>query len=82
MTERRSPGLDFGPMSDGPATNLLYYGDNLDVLRLHVKDECVDLVYFDPPLSRTGTYAARERPRPPRRSVGRFTPATSPTSPL
>jgi 16S rRNA G966 N2-methylase RsmD len=29
--------------------NLLYYGDNLDVLRRHVKDESVDLVYLDPP---------------------------------
>ena len=28
--------------------NLLYYGDNLDVLRRHVKDESVDLVYLDP----------------------------------
>jgi hypothetical protein len=24
--------------------NFLYYGDNLDVLRQHVKDESVDLV--------------------------------------
>lgn len=29
--------------------NLLYYGDNLDVLRRHIKDETVDLVYLDPP---------------------------------
>ena len=29
--------------------NLLYHGDNLDVLRRHVKDESVDLVYLDPP---------------------------------
>jgi len=29
--------------------NLLYYGDNLDVLRRHVKDESADLVYLDPP---------------------------------
>ena len=27
----------------------LYYGDNLEVLRLHVPDESVDLVYLDPP---------------------------------
>lgn len=26
--------------------NFLYYGDNLDVLRRHVKDESVDLVYW------------------------------------
>ncbi len=28
--------------------NVLYYGDNLDVLRRHVADESVDLVYLDP----------------------------------
>ena len=31
-------------------TNTLYYGDNLDILREHVPDESVDLVYLDPPL--------------------------------
>jgi hypothetical protein len=30
------------------ADNLLYYGDNLDVLRRHVKDEIADLIYLDP----------------------------------
>jgi site-specific DNA-methyltransferase (adenine-specific) len=29
--------------------NTLYYGDNLDVRRRHIKDESVDLVYLDPP---------------------------------
>jgi DNA modification methylase len=28
--------------------NRLYYGDNLDVLRRHVEDDSVDLVYLDP----------------------------------
>jgi site-specific DNA-methyltransferase (adenine-specific) len=27
--------------------NVLYYGDNLAVLRQHVPDESVDLVYLD-----------------------------------
>lgn len=31
--------------------NLLYYGDNLDVLRSHVGDESIDLVYLDPPFN-------------------------------
>ena len=31
-----------------PEANVLYYGDNLDVLRRHVRDESVDLVYLDP----------------------------------
>jgi DNA modification methylase len=37
-------------------TNLLYYGDNLDVLRRHVKDESVDLVYLDPPFNSNASY--------------------------
>ncbi len=36
--------------------NLLYYGDNLEVLRLHVKDESVDLVYLDPPFNSSQNY--------------------------
>ncbi len=36
--------------------NLLYYGDNLDVLRRHVKDESVDLVYLDPPFNSSQDY--------------------------
>lgn len=36
--------------------NLLYYGDNLDVLRLHVKDESVDLIYLDPPFNSNQSY--------------------------
>ena len=36
--------------------NLLYYGDNLDVLRRHVEDESVDLVYLDPPFNSNASY--------------------------
>ena len=36
--------------------NLLYYGDNLDVLRRYVKDESVDLVYLDPPFNSNQDY--------------------------
>jgi len=36
--------------------NCLYYGDNLEVLRLHVKDETIDLVYLDPPFNSNATY--------------------------
>ena len=39
-----------------PINNLLFYGDNLDVLRLHVKDESVDLVYLDPPFKSSQDY--------------------------
>jgi adenine specific DNA methylase Mod len=40
-------------MADG---NILYYGDNLDVLQRHVADESVDLVYLDPPFNSNATY--------------------------
>lgn len=36
--------------------NTLYYGDNLDILRRHVKDETVDLVYLDPPFNSNQDY--------------------------
>ena len=32
-------------------TNTLYYGDNLEVLRQHIADASVDLVYLDPPFN-------------------------------
>ena len=37
-------------------TNALYYGDNLQVLREHIADESVDLVYLDPPFNSNATY--------------------------
>ena len=37
-------------------TNTLYYGDNLDILRQHVADESVDLVYLDPPFNSNSSY--------------------------
>ena len=36
--------------------NILYYGDNLDILRRYVKDETVDLVYLDPPFNSNTNY--------------------------
>ena len=36
--------------------NVLYYGDNLDVLRRHIRDESVDLVYLDPPFKSNVDY--------------------------
>lgn len=38
------------------ADNLLYYGDNLDILRHHVADESVDLIYLDPPFNSNADY--------------------------
>ena len=37
-------------------SNLLFYGDNLDVLRRHVRDESIDLVYLDPPFNSNVDY--------------------------
>ena len=34
----------------------LYYGDCLTVLREHIPDESVDLVYLDPPFNSNATY--------------------------
>ena len=36
--------------------NKLFFGDNLDVLREHIKDESVDLIYLDPPFNSNATY--------------------------
>jgi len=36
--------------------NLLYYGDNLTILRRYIKDESVDLVYLDPPWNKKKSY--------------------------
>ncbi|HEY0007345.1 MAG TPA: hypothetical protein VGB55_01365 [Tepidisphaeraceae bacterium] len=36
--------------------NLLYYGDNLDILRRYVAAESVDLIYLDPPFSSNADY--------------------------
>ena len=36
--------------------NALYYGDNLDVLRRHINDDSVDLVYLDPPFKSDQDY--------------------------
>ena len=43
--------------------NSLYYGDNLLVLRDHVADESVDLVYLDPPFNSNASYNVLFRER-------------------
>lgn len=37
-------------------TNALYYGDNLEVLREHIADASVDLIYLDPPFNSNASY--------------------------
>jgi site-specific DNA-methyltransferase (adenine-specific) len=38
------------------AENVLYYGDNLDILRRYIKDETIDLIYLDPPFKSEQDY--------------------------
>ena len=37
-------------------TKRLYYGDNLEVLREHIGDASVDLIYLDPPFNSNASY--------------------------
>jgi len=43
-------------MSEPSSGNVLYYGDNLDILRRYVNDESVDLIYLDPPFNSNQDY--------------------------
>lgn len=36
--------------------NMLYYGDNLDILKRYIKDESIDLIYLDPPFKSNQDY--------------------------
>jgi site-specific DNA-methyltransferase (adenine-specific) len=36
--------------------NSLYYGDNLDILREHIEDNMIDLIYLDLPFNSKATY--------------------------
>ncbi len=36
--------------------NMLYYGDNLPILREYIADESVDLIYLDPPFNSNRSY--------------------------
>ena len=43
-------------MTNDAWKNTLYFGDNLAILREHVPDESVDLIYLDPPFNSKATY--------------------------
>jgi len=47
--------------------NTLYYGDNLEILREHIPDQSVDLIYLDPPFNSRRSYNVlfRETSAPP-----------------
>lgn len=44
---------------------VLYYGENLHILRTHLADESVDLIYLDPPFYSRRNYQALFRKTPP-----------------
>ncbi len=37
-------------------TNILYYGDNLEILKKYIPDNSIDLIYLDPPFNSKATY--------------------------
>lgn len=43
-------------MEENQNQNILYYGDNLKVLKQHIKDESIDLIYLDPPFKSNQDY--------------------------
>ena len=53
--------------------NRLYFGDNLDILRQHVADESVDLIYLDPPFNSNATYNVLFRERSGEESAAQIT---------
>jgi len=53
----RWPGIIWGDlMQANDWKNKLYFGDNLDIMREHILDESVDLIYLDPPFNSKATY--------------------------
>ena len=53
--------------------NNLYFGDNLDILRQHIADESVDLIYLDPPFNSNATYNVLFRERSGEESAAQIT---------
>jgi 16S rRNA G966 N2-methylase RsmD len=60
--------------------NQLYYGDNLGVLREHIKDESVDLIYLDPPFNSRQDYNVLFAEKDGTRSSSRSWPSRTPGS--
>ena len=59
-------------------TNKLYYDDNLDVLRVSVASESVDLVYLDPPFNSNASYNVLFKATSGAQSPGRSRRSTTP----
>ncbi len=60
------------PMPE-PAPNRLYFGDNLAILREHIADASVDLIYLDPPFNSNATYNVLFRERSGDESAAQIT---------
>ncbi len=56
-----------------PSPNRLYFGDNLSILREHVADASVDLIYLDPPFNSNATYNVLFRERSGDESAAQIT---------
>lgn len=52
----QAPGAERRRAPAKEPRSFLWYGDNLDVLRDHIKDESVDLIYLDPPFNSNRSY--------------------------
>ncbi len=52
--------------------NRLYYGDNLEVMRKHIPDGSVDLIYLDPPFNSKADYNVLFRERSGEQSVSQI----------
>jgi len=61
-------------------TNQLYFGDNLSVLRDHIPDESVDLIYLDPPFNSNATYNVLFKERSGEESAAQITAFDVPLS--
>jgi DNA modification methylase len=53
--------------------NKLYFGDNLPILRQHIADESVDLVYLDPPFNSNANYNVLFKEKSGARSAAQIT---------
>lgn len=60
-------------VSSAETKNRLYFGDNLAILREHVTDESVDLVYLDPPFNSNANYNVLFAEKSGRKSTAQIT---------
>ncbi len=59
-------------MTDAPL-NQLFFGDNLHILREHIADDSVDLIYLDPPFNSDANYNVPFREQGGEQSVAQIT---------